>query len=88
MSALVPDVPQHTPDDTGSAADAVMTLTGERTIPGLDIVRPGDANETVYAWQTVLEHTDRPRRLAVSAAGGPRVGGWGILRPGFLRRHL
>jgi SAM-dependent methyltransferase len=37
MSALVPDVPQHTPDDTGSAADAVMTLTGERTIPGLDI---------------------------------------------------
>ncbi|OBB97934.1 bifunctional 2-polyprenyl-6-hydroxyphenol methylase/3-demethylubiquinol 3-O-methyltransferase UbiG [Mycobacterium sp. 852002-40037_SCH5390672] len=37
MSALVPDVPQHTPADTGSAGDAVMMLTGERTIPGLDI---------------------------------------------------
>ncbi|OBI45258.1 class I SAM-dependent methyltransferase [Mycobacterium colombiense] len=37
MSALVPDVPQHTPADTASAGDAVMTLTGERTIPGLDI---------------------------------------------------
>jgi SAM-dependent methyltransferase len=37
MSALVPDVPQHTPGDTASAGDAVMTLTGERTIPGVDI---------------------------------------------------
>lgn len=37
MSALVPDVPQHTPGDTASGGDAVMTLTGERTIPGLDI---------------------------------------------------
>ncbi len=37
MSALVPDVPQHTPGDTASAGDAVMVLTGERTIPGLDI---------------------------------------------------
>lgn len=37
MSALVPDVPQHTPGDTASAGDAVMMLTGERTIPGLDI---------------------------------------------------
>jgi SAM-dependent methyltransferase len=37
MSALVPDVPQHTPGNAGSVADAVMTLTGERTIPGLDI---------------------------------------------------
>lgn len=37
MSAPVPDVPQHTPGDTASVGDAVMTLTGERTIPGLDI---------------------------------------------------
>ncbi|GAB1815758.1 class I SAM-dependent methyltransferase [Mycobacterium sp. MUNTM1] len=37
MSALVPDVPQHAPGDTASAGDAAMMLTGERTIPGLDI---------------------------------------------------
>lgn len=37
MSALVPDVPQHAPGDTASVGDAVLTLTGERTIPGLDI---------------------------------------------------
>lgn len=33
MSAMVPDVPPGPPADT----DAVLTLTGERTIPGLDI---------------------------------------------------
>ena len=37
MSAFVPDVPQRIPDDTSPAADAVLTLTGERTIPDLDI---------------------------------------------------
>jgi SAM-dependent methyltransferase len=37
MSALVPDAPQRTPGETTSAGDAVMMLTGERTIPGLDI---------------------------------------------------
>jgi len=37
MSAPVPDVPQYVPGDTAPAADAVLTLTGERTIPDLDI---------------------------------------------------
>ena len=37
MSAFVPDVPQRSPADTPPAADAVLTLTGERTIPDLDI---------------------------------------------------
>lgn len=37
MSALVPDVPQHTPGVAASAGDPVLVLTGERTIPGLDI---------------------------------------------------
>jgi len=37
MSAFVPDVPQHLPGDTSPAAAAVLTLTGERTLPDLDI---------------------------------------------------
>jgi SAM-dependent methyltransferase len=37
MSAFVPDVPHHIPDGTSPVADAVLTLTGERTIPDLDI---------------------------------------------------
>src|ERR1700751_1525592 len=37
MSAFVPDVPQHIPGGASPAVDAVLTLTGERTIPDLDI---------------------------------------------------
>src|SRR5246127_236023 len=37
MSAFVPDVPQHIPGGATPGADAVLTLTGERTIPDLDI---------------------------------------------------
>ncbi len=37
MSALVPDVPQHVSGATEPEADAVLTLTGERTVPDLDI---------------------------------------------------
>lgn len=41
MSASVPEVPQRAPDATSSGAStepqALLTLTGERTIPGLDI---------------------------------------------------
>ena len=37
MSAFVPDVPQHLPGDTSPVDDGVLTLTGERTIPDLDI---------------------------------------------------
>jgi SAM-dependent methyltransferase len=35
MSAFVPDVPHNV--DSPPAVDAVLTLTGERTIPGLDV---------------------------------------------------
>jgi SAM-dependent methyltransferase len=41
MSAFVPEVPHRIPDDTSPGASAepraVLTLTGERTIPDLDI---------------------------------------------------
>jgi len=37
MSAFLPDGPSHVPDDASPAVDAVLTLTGERTIPDLDI---------------------------------------------------
>jgi SAM-dependent methyltransferase len=37
MSAYLPDGPQPMPDNASAAVDAVLTLTGERTIPDLDI---------------------------------------------------
>jgi transketolase len=42
-----------------------------RAIPGLDFVRPADANETRVAWRTILEHTDRPAGLALSRQNLP-----------------
>jgi len=42
-----------------------------RAIPGLDFVRPADANETAVAWRTILEHNDRPAGLALSRQNLP-----------------
>ena len=42
-----------------------------RAIPGLDVVRPADANETVAAWRAVLEHNDRPAGLALTRQNVP-----------------
>jgi transketolase len=42
-----------------------------RAIPGLDFVRPGDANEVVACWKAILEHTDRPAGLALSRQNLP-----------------
>ncbi|MCU1673468.1 MAG: transketolase, partial [Frankiales bacterium] len=42
-----------------------------RAIPGLDFVRPADANEVVVAWRTILEHTDRPAGLCLTRQNVP-----------------
>ncbi len=42
-----------------------------RAIPGLDFVRPGDANEVVECWKAILERTDRPAGLALSRQNLP-----------------
>ncbi len=46
--------------EDGPTHQPIEHLAALRAIPGLDVVRPGDANETVVAWRTILEHTDRP----------------------------
>ncbi|GAE80834.1 transketolase [Cutibacterium acnes JCM 18920] len=47
--------------------------TSYRAIPGLDIVRPADANETAVAWRTIVEHTDRPAGLVLSRQDLPTI---------------
>ena len=42
-----------------------------RAIPGLDFIRPADANEVVECWKQILEHTDRPAGLALSRQNLP-----------------
>ena len=57
--------------EDGPTHQPVEHLAALRAIPGLDVVRPADANETVVAWRTVLEHTDRPAGLCLTRQNVP-----------------
>ncbi len=57
--------------EDGPTHQPVEHLWSLRNIPGLDIVRPADANETGVAWRTILEHTDRPAGLCLTRQNVP-----------------
>jgi transketolase len=57
--------------EDGPTHQPVEHLAALRAIPGLDVVRPADANETVAAWHAVLEQTDRPAALALTRQNVP-----------------
>jgi transketolase len=57
--------------EDGPTHQPVEHLWALRAIPNLDVVRPCDANETVFAWRTILEHTDRPAALCLSRQNLP-----------------
>jgi transketolase len=52
--------------EDGPTHQPIEHLAALRAIPGLDVVRPADANETAVAWRTVLEHHDRPAGLCLT----------------------
>ena len=54
--------------EDGPTHQPIEHLAALRAIPRLDVVRPADANETVAAWKTVLERTDRPAGMILSPA--------------------
>src|ERR1700733_12658870 len=57
--------------EDGPTHQPVEHLWSLRNIPHLDVVRPADANETVFAWKTILEKTDRPAGLVLSRQNVP-----------------
>ncbi|MEU4626199.1 transketolase [Actinoplanes sp. NPDC023801] len=57
--------------EDGPTHQPVEHLAALRAIPGLDVVRPGDANETAICWRTVLEHTDRPAGMILTRQNLP-----------------
>ncbi|MEV0899252.1 transketolase [Actinoplanes sp. NPDC049802] len=57
--------------EDGPTHQPVEHLAALRAIPGLDVVRPGDANETAVCWRTVLEHTDRPAGMILTRQNLP-----------------
>ncbi|WP_240972964.1 transketolase [Nonomuraea composti] len=76
--------------EDGPTHQPIEHLWALRAIPGLDVVRPADANETAYAWKAVLEHTDRPAALALTRQNLPVVEGTsaeGVARGGYVLRE-
>jgi transketolase len=62
--ALGEDGPTHQP---------VEHLAALRAIPGLTVIRPGDANETAVAWRVALETRDRPVALVLTRQALPTL---------------
>ena len=52
--------------EDGPTHQPVEHVAALRTIPGLWVVRPGDANETVAAWRLAVERRDGPVALALT----------------------
>jgi transketolase len=57
--------------EDGPTHQPIEHLAALRAIPGLDVVRPADANETSAVWRTILQHTDRPAGLILSRQNLP-----------------
>ncbi|HIW64486.1 MAG TPA: transketolase [Candidatus Stackebrandtia excrementipullorum] len=76
--------------EDGPTHQPVEHLSALRAIPGLDVVRPADANETVWAWRAALEHVDRPTALALTRQNVPTLdrdrfaSAEGTLRGGYV----
>jgi transketolase len=59
--------------EDGPTHQPIEHLAALRAIPGLDVVRPADANETGIAWRTIIEHNDRPTGLILTRQALPIV---------------
>src|SRR5690606_24244850 len=59
--------------EDGPTHQPVEHLAALRAIPGLDVVRPADANETAVAWRTILETVDHPSALALTRQNVPTL---------------
>ena len=80
LSALmrVPVIYVWTHDSIGLGEDGpthqpIEHVAALRTIPGLDVVRPSDANETAACWAAILQNKDRPAGLILSRQNLPIV---------------
>ena len=75
--------------EDGPTHQPIEHLAALRGIPGLDVVRPADANETAACWRAVLEHTDRPAGLCLTRQNVPVLDGVdpeAVARGGYVLR--
>jgi transketolase len=78
LSALMelPVVHVFTHDSIGLGEDGpthqpVEQLASLRAIPGLDVIRPADANEVAEAWRVALDRTHQPAALVLTRQNVP-----------------
>lgn len=57
--------------EDGPTHQPVEQLATLRAIPGLDVVRPGDANEVPVAWKTVLQNHENPAGIVLTRQNIP-----------------
>ena len=57
--------------EDGPTHQPVEHLSSLRAIPGLDVVRPADANEVVACWRETLNRTDGPTGLVLTRQNVP-----------------
>jgi transketolase len=97
LSALMelPVIHVFTHDSIGLGEDGpthqpVEQLASLRAIPGLDVIRPADANEVAEAWRVALDRTHQPVALVLTRQNVPvfdrsRYGGAeGLRRGGYV----
>jgi transketolase len=73
--------------EDGPTHQPVEHLWALRAIPGLDVVRPADANETAAAWRAILERSDHPVGLILTRQSVPVFegsAGPGTARGGYV----
>ncbi|WP_415641691.1 transketolase [Sphingomonas antarctica] len=59
--------------EDGPTHQPIEHLATLRAVPGLDTIRPGDANEVVEAWRVALTHTHEPTALILSRQAMPTL---------------
>ncbi len=61
--------------EDGPTHEPIEHLASLRAMPGLSLIRPADANESVAAWKIALESTDKPTALVLSRQNLPTLEG-------------
>lgn len=77
--------------EDGPTHEPVETIAGLRAIPGLDVIRPADPEETAGAFAAALERTDGPTLLALCRQNLPNLNDipvvvrrQGVLKGGYI----
>jgi transketolase len=73
--------------EDGPTHQPIEHLAALRAIPDLDVVRPGDANETAHAWQAIMTRRHNPVGLALTRQNLPILEGTsaeGVAKGGYV----